>query len=132
MVQLIINDVEKIPVAEREAIERITRAAGAEPSYFVKTGIDCLLDAVQKVFRCTLDELKSNSKKNNLPYARHIYFYYARKMYPDLPQQEIGKMLNRCQPSVAYSIFFFQNENSRFNNEFRNFVAAVNKALGNE
>ncbi|MDR0692434.1 MAG: hypothetical protein LBF69_05295 [Prevotellaceae bacterium] len=132
MGQLIIDDIERIPPDGREAIETIIRNTGAAPCYHLDTDIDCLSNALQKVFCCTLDELKSKSKKRDLPYARHIYFYYVRKMYSTLSQQEIGLLLSRSQKSVSYSLAFFERENSRFNSKFRKYVAEVNRVFGNK
>ncbi len=129
--QLVIEDINLIPESDREIIEGIMRDCGIEPKYYVKTDIDILIEAVQDVFRVTLDELKSNSRKGNLPYARRVVFYYATKIYPRrFPKRKIGDLLNKKQSSAHVAIGLFKIENNPLiNHEFYRYILQVKERL---
>jgi chromosomal replication initiation ATPase DnaA len=128
MKQLHVN-INHLPPDKLAAIEDALKTTGVEYQYDEKNDTDILLDALREVLNVTLDELKSHKKGKKLSYARRIYFYYAHRIYPNLSQKNIGKMINKKQVSVSCSIAKFYNDNSRYNPEFRAYVKSVDEYL---
>jgi chromosomal replication initiation ATPase DnaA len=110
---------------QREIIEKI--------AHNMSTDIDDLLSAVQIVFNCTLDDLKSHRRDNDLPYARCIFFYYGDKIFSrdkKCSKQHLGELLNRKKSDVFYSINAFKNRNNKkTNNIFYQYVKRVTALL---
>lgn len=108
MGHLVVYNVENMPDDQRKIIEVIAHNVG--------TDIDDLLSAIQIVFNCTLDDLKSCRKDNNLPYARRIVFYYANKILSKegtASKRKIGELLDKKPSGVSYDIKVFKNQNNK-------------------
>jgi chromosomal replication initiation ATPase DnaA len=129
--QLIIDNIDRIPEGDREIIETMIRDYGIQPKYYIKTDFDILIEAVQTVFCVTLNEMKSDSRKGNLPYARRVVFYYAKKIFPKkVTDQQIGALLNKRQPAVHAAIKVFKRENSPLTNpQFYEYVLQIKEVL---
>jgi chromosomal replication initiation ATPase DnaA len=114
-----------MPAEKRELVEIIVRSVG--------TDIDDLLSAIQIVFNCTPDDLKSRRNDNSLPYARRIFFYYANKIFSkgkSLSKREIGLLLNRKSSDVFYNIRAFKQQNDKKTNiVFYRYVKRVTEML---
>jgi chromosomal replication initiation ATPase DnaA len=120
-----------MPATQRVIIKKIARNLGAEQN--ANKDIDDLLSAVQIVFNCTLDDLKSHNKRNDLPYARRIFFYYADRIFSEKgkhSRRRVGELLNRKSSHVFYNIKEFRRQNDiKYNHVFCQYVQRVKELL---
>jgi chromosomal replication initiation ATPase DnaA len=120
-----------MPATQRVIIKKIARNLGAEQN--ANKDIGDLLSAVQIVFNCTLDDLKSNNKHNDLPYARRIFFYYADKIFSrngKHSKRRAGGLLSRNKSDVSYNIKEFKRQNDiKYNYVFCQYVQRVKELL---
>jgi chromosomal replication initiation ATPase DnaA len=109
MSQLIINDIENIPVAGRSAIEEITRSAGVE---CIEKTITCLPSSADLkeilacVCECTNTSMEQVLSKNRYPDivdVRQVYCYLAR-MRTGYSFREIGELIGQAHCSVVHSV----------------------------
>jgi chromosomal replication initiation ATPase DnaA len=128
--KIMIVDITVLPYAALRKIEEILQSAGIEPIYREKTQIDFLIDAIESVFRVNFDELISESKKNNLPYARRVFFYFVKKMHPRKSDGEIAGLINKDRTLVKHSLHTFNVEyNDKINPKFKAYVDQVKEKL---
>jgi chromosomal replication initiation ATPase DnaA len=119
-------DVSHLPEQNISEIEEMFQENYLEYSLEEKTDMDILLEALQSVLHITIDDMKSCKRGTNISYARRIFFYHARRIFPNRPLSEIGRMIEKKQSSVSHSLSAFSSDiKSRRNKEFRSHVAAI-------
>lgn len=67
------------------------------------TTLDFILEKVCEHFNLSIEDVKSKRKYGNLPYARQIYFFIARKM-TDCKLEWIGETVNKDHSNVIFSL----------------------------
>lgn len=93
----------------------------------IEAGINCnqqqvdrlcrLCDAVEAVFGCTFDDLKSGKRGEILSYARRAWFWYAKDILPQITAGNTAKLLNKTLFAFQYSIKMFKDD--MHNNKFQ-------------
>jgi chromosomal replication initiation ATPase DnaA len=84
-----------------------------------------LLNSIYLVFGVNLFELKSNSRRKHISYARRVFFVYVHKILPYITYNKVGEILNKNCSTAFESINVFLNDNLKFNNEFNDYFERI-------
>ncbi|MDR2652183.1 MAG: hypothetical protein LBC68_07710 [Prevotellaceae bacterium] len=88
-----------------------------------------LICAIERVFGCTFEDLKSEKRGKILSYARRVWFWFAKDILSQISSEKRAKLINKHQTLEAYNIKMFENDNSVFNKEFQEYVRQINDCL---
>jgi chromosomal replication initiation ATPase DnaA len=116
---------------EVNEIKSMLKSAGIAYTDRVLQNITKLACAIDTVFGCTLNDLKSQKRGENLSYARRVWFWYLKYISFENSAKKLAKTINKHHSLISYDLRMFEND-MKYNKKFERFIKLVNVHIAKE
>jgi chromosomal replication initiation ATPase DnaA len=109
-------------------IKNILDNAGIAYTADTLKNVGKLIDAINTVFGCSLDDLKSTKRSELLSYARRVWFWYLKYISFEYSARKLAKTIDKHHTLINYSLKMFEND-MKYNKKFERYIELVNDRL---